>query len=321
MNILVTGATGFVGRALIRTLEAAQIHSVIGSVRNGKQSSDGSTQVIAVGDLSEETDWTVALENIDVVVHLAARAHILDGVDDLAEFNRVNVRGALRLAEQALESGVKRFVFISSIGVNGGQTRGEAFSEGSIAAPHAIYAESKQRAEDQLRSRLSNSDMELVIIRPPLVYAADAPGNFQRLLKLVASGVPLPFGMTNNQRSMVSLENLTNFITLCIDHPAAANELFLISDGVDVSTKEMVSLLAEGMGKKARLIQVPDFVARYAFAILRRPKLYTQLYGSLVVNSSKAQTSLGWIPPQSPSVALKQAGRLYKTRQDNLARG
>jgi nucleoside-diphosphate-sugar epimerase len=315
MNILVTGAAGFLGQALIRKLESAQLHRVTGSVRKVTPGAAESSRLIAVGDLAESTDWTDALVGVDVVVHLAARAHILDGGDDLSEFDRVNVRAALGLAEQALRSGVRRFVFISSIGVNGAQTEGKAFDEYSPDAPHAIYAESKQRAEELLRNRLWGSAMELVIIRPPLVYAGHAPGNFQRLLKLVASGMPLPFGLTNNQRSMVSLNNLADFISLCIDHPAAANEVFLISDGSDVSTKEIVSFLAEGMGQKPRLFPVPDFFVRCAAAIVRKPALYTQLFRSLVIDSSKARTLLGWVPLQSPADALREAGECYKLQQ------
>lgn len=318
MNILITGATGFVGRSLISRLEAEQRHHIVGSVRKLKGDSVGSSKVVAVGEISEKTDWTAALENIDGVIHLAGRAHVLNDGDNLSAFNRVNVDGTLRLAEQALEFGVKRFIFISSIGVNGSQTHGEAFTECSAVAPHATYAESKRQAEDLLRIKLENSAMELVIIRPPLVYAANAPGNFQRLLKLVASGMPLPFGITNNKRSMVSLNNLTHFISLCIEHPAAAHETFLISDGVNLSTKEIVTLLAEGMGKKARLLPLPDCFARVAFTILRKPTIYTQLYGSLVVDSSKARTLLEWTPVEHSSKALKEAGLAYKYPQKSV---
>jgi nucleoside-diphosphate-sugar epimerase len=317
MNILVTGASGFVGRALISRLETEQRHHIVGSVRKSTGDAIGSAKIVSVGDISEKTDWTSALENIDVIIHLAGRAHVLNGGNNLSAFNRVNVDGTMRLAEQALEFGVKRFIFISSIGVNGSQTHGEAFTECSALAPHATYAESKRQAEEQLRAKLENSTMELVVIRPPLIYAANAPGNFQRLLKLVASGMPLPFGITRNKRSMVSLNNLIEFIFLCIDHPAAANETFLISDGVSVSTKEIVRLLAEGMEMKARLFPFPDSFARLAFLILRKPTIYTQLYGSLVIDSSKARTLLGWVPIEDASRALKEAGCAYKRPPSN----
>lgn len=319
MNILVTGATGFVGRALINRLEADQEHHIVGSVRRSSGGSVGSANLVSVGEISEKTDWSSALENIDVVVHLAGRAHVLSDGDNLSIFNRVNVEGSLRLAEQALAFGVKRFIFISSIGVNGSQTHGEAFTECSAVAPHANYAESKRQAEELLRNKLENSTMELVVIRPPLVYAANAPGNFQRLLKLVASGAPLPFGITKNQRSMVSLNNLADFISLCIAHPSAANETFLISDGVTVSTKEIVTLLAEGMGMKAKLFPFPNSFARLTFTMLRKPAIYTQLYGSLVIDSSKARTLLGWVPVERASKALKEAGFVYKHPQSKAS--
>lgn len=318
MNILITGATGFVGRALISRLEADQRHHIVGSVRKSNSEVVGSAKMVDVGEISERTDWATALENVDVVIHLAGRAHVLNDADNILAFDRVNVDGTLRLAEQALELGVKRFIFISSIGVNGSQTHGEAFTESSAVAPHAVYAESKRKAEDLLRDKLDKSMMELVIIRPPLVYAANAPGNFQRLLKLVASGIPLPFAITNNKRSMVSLNNLTDFITLCIEHPAAGSETFLISDGVSVSTKEIVTLLAEGMEMKARLFPLPDCLARLAFTILRKPTIYTQLYGSLVIDPSKARTLLGWVPVEHSSNALKESGFAYKHLQGNV---
>jgi nucleoside-diphosphate-sugar epimerase len=315
MNVLVTGATGFLGRALIDRLSKAAIHHVKGSVRKLGNEAVGSNHTVAVGDLSVATDWNEALKGVEVVVHLAARAHVLDAGDDQSEFNRVNVEGALNLAEQALKSGVKRFVFISSIGVNGAYTEGCGFDELSPNAPHAIYAESKRKAEELLWELVSGSSMELVIIRPPLVYAAHAPGNFQRLLKLVASGIPLPFAMTNNKRSMVSLGNLTEFIGLCIDHPAAANELFLISDGDDVSTKDIVELLADGMGRRAKLFPLPAPIAYVCSFMLGKTSLYTQLFRSLVIDSSKARRLLGWVPQQSSSVALKEAGLRYRSER------
>ncbi|MFU2328100.1 NAD-dependent epimerase/dehydratase family protein [Pseudomonas sp. NFX98] len=313
MNVLVTGATGFVGRALIDRLNGEGLHHVKGSVRKLGNDVVGSSQTVAVGDISATTDWSEALEEVEVVVHLAARAHVLDASDDQADFHRVNVEGAVNLAQQALKSGVKRFVFISSIGVNGAYTENKAFDESSPNAPHAIYAESKRSAEQMLLELVQGSLMELVIIRPPLVYSAKAPGNFQRLLKLVKSGIPLPFAMTNNKRSMVSLGNLTDFISLCIDHPAAANELFLISDGDDVSTRQIVSLLAEGMGRRVWLLPFPASIAQVGARMLGKSSLYTQLFRSLVVDSSKARELLGWVPRQSTSVALKEAGMRYKS--------
>lgn len=317
MNVLITGAAGFVGRALIERLEGDGIHNVKGSVRKLDSKIVDSSERVAIGDICATTDWSEALKGVEVVVHLAARAHVLDASNDQAEFHRVNVEGAVNLAQQALKSGVKRLVFISSIGVNGAYTKTRAFDETSPDAPHAIYAQSKCTAEKMLRAVVQGSSMELVTIRPPLVYSADAPGNFQRLIRLVNSGVPLPFAMTHNKRSMVSLDNLTDFISLCITHPAAANELFLVSDGDDLSTKEIVTLLAEGMGRRVLLLPVPASVARICSAMLGKTSLYTQLFRSLVIDSSKARKLLGWVPLQSSSVALKEAGMRYRSRRSD----
>lgn len=318
MNILITGATGFVGRDLISKLDSDKNYKVVAAVRRSNSKLVGSAKKVVVGEISERTDWSAALESVEVVVHLAGRAHVLNDGNDLSAFDRINVDGTLRLADQALKFGVKRFIFVSSIGVNGSQTHGEAFTECSAVAPHAVYAESKRKAEELLRSKLEGSTMELVVIRPPLVYAATAPGNFQRLLKLVSSGIPLPFAITDNKRSMVSLNNLTDFISLCIEHPAAGGETFLISDGISVSTKEIVTLLAEGMDIKARLFPLPDCLARLAFTILRKPTIYTQLFGSLVIDSSKARTLLGWVPVEHASKALKESGFAYKHTQSHV---
>ena len=180
-----------------------------------------------------------------------------------------------------------------------------------MAAPHADYALSKLEAEQGLRELVQGSDMQLVIIRPPLVYAGDAPGNFQRLLKLVASGVPLPFALVDNRRSMIALENLVSFIGLCVEHPAAANELFLISDGTDVSTPQIISNLAKGMGRNSYLWPLPDSLMRWGASLLGKQAMYSQLCGSLAIDSRKAQNLLGWRPVVSAADALQQAGREY----------
>lgn len=319
MKVLITGASGFVGRAVFGALKLNSEYEVRGTARaNTKQKNDS---LIEIGDISAVTGWSAALHEVDVVVHLAARAHVLNdnSADPLAEFRRVNVDGALALAEQALTAGVKRFVFISSIGVNGTQTTTEAFDESSVLAPQFDYALSKLEAEQGLKSLLQGTEMELVIIRPPLVYSGHAPGNFQRLLKLVASGAPLPFASVNNQRSLVALDNLVDFIACCVEHPAAANELFLISDGIDVSTPEMLGYLSEGMGQKPRALSLPNGLMRWGATLLGKKTLYTQLCGSLVVDSSKARELLGWQPPVTPREALIKAGHEFKASRDPQA--
>lgn len=308
MKVLITGANGFVGRGLVSVLRS-ECHQLVCCSR------------VAVSDhefvisppLSADADWSQLLTGVDVVVHLAGKAHNLGEPREVAVqgFKQANVDGTVRLAEQAISSNVKRFIFISSIGVNGSSTEG-AFDESSPAAPHADYAESKWAAERKLEDLNRGSSMELVIIRPPLVYAAQAPGNFKRLLKIVSLGLPLPFATINNRRSMIALENLVDFIRVCVTHPKAANNLFLVSDGVDLSTAEIVRFLASGMNRKARLIAVPQFLLLAGSTVLRRRAIYTQLCCSLVIDSSKAQSTLGWVPVVSPQQALTESGRGFK---------
>lgn len=314
MHVLVTGAKGFVGSALLRRFQQDSSIKVTGTVRSLPDNSPPTESLKVIGNIGPDTDWSAVLQGVDVIVHLAARAHVLNdrNTDPLAEFRRVNVDAALTLARQAILEGVRRFVFISSIGVNGSVTEAQPFSERSVPFPHADYAQSKFEAEEALKLLVAESAMELVIIRPPLVYAADAPGNFKRLLRLVASGVPMPFGMIDNKRSLVALDNLVDFIVHTTHHSEAANEVFLVSDGVDVSTPEMVRLLAKGMEKRLILLPVPQGLLGMAASVMGKKGLYTQLCCSLQVDSDKAQTLLGWTPPVHAHSALMEAGRVYK---------
>lgn len=314
MQVLVTGARGFIGQALVERLDGAGNVGVIGAVRSAVASAEGATRFVAVGDIDARTDWSDALRDVDVVVHLAARAHVLNDklADPLSEFRRVNVEGALALFKQAIEHKVKRFIFISSIGVNGNLTKGEPFSEGSIPAPHAAYAQSKFEAEEALKALAETAGVELVIIRPPLVYAAHAPGNFARLLKLVDLAIPLPFGSVHNRRSMVALENLVDFIACCVRHPAAAGQTFLVSDCEDVSLRQMLQLLAKGMGQRSVLLPIPPPLIGLAATVLGKKSLFNQLCGSLQVSSTKSREVLGWVPPLSVEQALIETGKAYK---------
>lgn len=317
MNILLTGSTGFIGSALLSRLLAEPGIEVFEA---GRQPSSRK-HYACVGKLHTDTDWSQALKGIQVVVHLAGRAHGLDSADSdtPAAFQAANVDGTLNLARQAAAAGVQRFIFISSIGVNGAQTHGQPFSETSVPQPHAAYALSKYAAEQGLLELTWHTSMQLVIIRPPLVYAAHAPGNFRRLLRLVASGVPLPFAAVDNQRSLLALENLMDFIYRCIDHPAAAGELFLLADGVDLSTAQMVRYLREGMGQPVRLFALPMALQRGCATLLGKRALLDQLCGSLCVDASKGRQLLGWQPPVTPDQALRQAGRQFKALQASRA--
>lgn len=315
-KVLVTGASGFIGTSLLERLGEAG-YRVVAAVRHASGRIPNHLPAIRVGDMQPDTDWSQALKEVNVVVHAAARAHVMheQAEDPLREFRRVNVEGTLGLARQAVAAGVERFVFISSIGVNGACTGAEAFSERSSPAPHADYAISKLEAEQGLLEIAKSSSMELVIVRPPLVYAGHAPGNFHRLLKLVRSELPLPFAAVENRRSMIALENLVDFISLCIEHPAAANELFLISDGMDLSTSDMIRYLAAGMGCKTRLFPMPDVLMRKVAQLLGRAAMYTQLCGSLTIDSSKARELLGWTPPMTAEQALLKAGHDFNRQR------
>ena len=310
MKILITGSNGFLGEYLAHFL-AERNYCIVAHTRKAHIFTHPNITNI-------NFDLTDSLNNIDlnqmgIIVHLAGRAHILNDqtIDPLTEFRKVNVEGTLQLARQALEKKVKRFIFISSIGVNGSVTKQQPFTEDSVPQPHADYAVSKLEAEQELKKLFGGSDTELVIIRPPLVYAAHAPGNFARLLKLVATNLPLPFAGTKNKRSFVALENLVDFIQVCIEHPNAANQTFLVADQSYISTRELVQYLKQGMGKKARFIYLPQPLMKLGAACIGKSKLYEQLFESLEVDTSKARNLLGWKAPISTQQAMLKAGQDY----------
>ena len=221
------------------------------------------------------------------------------------------------MAKQALEKKVKRFIFISSIGVNGAVTSDQPFSEQSTPKPHADYAISKYEAEEALKVLFIGSETELVVIRPPLVYAAHAPGNFARLLKLVSTNLPLPFAQTNNKRTFIALENLVDFIQLCITHPKAANQTFLVADQESLSTRELVEYLKQGIGKKPYFIYIPQSLMKLGASCLGKSKLYEQLFESLEVDTTKAQKLLDWIAPLTAKQAMIQVGKDYIKLKSN----
>jgi nucleoside-diphosphate-sugar epimerase len=308
-KVLVTGGRGFIGKALaVGALSKG--FSVRVSTRQNVKSLAGSYEYSQVSDLDSATNWFAALQGLTCVVHCAGRAHVMkDAVaNPLAAFRRVNVEGSLNLARQAVVAGVKRFVFVSSIGVNGAKTAsGKPFSEADQVNPHNAYAQSKWEAEQGLLRIAEETGLEVVIIRPPLVYGLAAPGNFGSLMRALQRGWPLPLGAVHNQRSLVALDNLVDFIVTCITHPEATNQTFLVSDGHDLSTTELVCGMARAAGVPARFLPVPVWALQAGAALLGKGDAVQRLCGNLQVDISKARQLLGWVPPISLDEGLRRA--------------
>jgi nucleoside-diphosphate-sugar epimerase len=310
--ILLTGATGFVGKALVTKLSSAQLKirtCIRGRVVNDFDSTS-LVQPAGIANLDAETDWSHALESVDVVIHLAARVHVMrdTAADSSAEFRKVNVGGTLNLAQQAAAAGVKRFVFMSSVKVNGESTlAGHPFTESDHPSPQDAYGQSKYEAECGLHRIAATSDMEVVIIRPPLVYGPGVKANFAALMRAVQRGWPLPLGAVHNRRSLVSLDNLVDLVSVCTSHPKAANQTFMVSDGSDLSTTDLIRGLARAGGVGARLVSIPVWALRSGAALLGKSNAVDRLCGSLQVDISKARDVLGWTPPVSVEQGLARA--------------
>ena len=325
--ILVTGAAGFVGSSLISNLlvnnyqVSAFVREVSPLFPDAVKQISGLLQDLVIdfpiykGPAIEKRKQLVAvLENIDVLVHSAARVHIMgdSSADPLAEFRKVNTAGTLNLARQAADAGVKRFIFISSVKVNGEMTeQGRSFRPNDEYIPDDPYGLSKYEAEQGLLAIARETGMEVVIIRPPLVYGPNVKANFASMMKWINKGIPLPFGAIHNQRSLVALDNLVNFIIHCIDHPRAANEIFLISDGEDVSTTTLLRKVADAFGKKPRLIPIPVYLMTFAAKLIGKGDVANRLFGSLQVDSSKARDLLGWKPVTTMDEQLKKTAEAY----------
>jgi nucleoside-diphosphate-sugar epimerase len=265
---------------------------------------------LVVGRVDDATHWTGALRDVDAVIHLAARVHVVKdtSADSLNQFRKVNVFGTLNLARQAAAAGVKRFVFVSSVKVNGESTpAGHAFTEADEPNPQDAYAVSKLEAEQGLREIAAQASMEVVIVRPPLVYGLGVKANFAALRRAVQRGWPLPLGAVRNQRSLMALDNLVDFIVTCTTHPQAANQTFLASDAHDLSTPELVSGLARAAGVPARLLPVPVWVLQAGATLLGKGDAVRRLCGNLQVDISKARELLGWVPPLSVDEGLRRA--------------
>lgn len=310
-SVIVTGATGFVGGRLCERLEKKG-YNVKRIFRNRKSQYEAGKFAVIEG-INGNTNWTGLLTGHSCVIHLAARVHVVNDVSKESQnkYWQTNVYGTLKLAQQAAISGVKRFIYMSSIKVNGEVTYEKPFWPDDVPAPVDLYGQSKREAEKGLQKIAQTTGLEVVIIRPPLVYGPEVRANFLRLLKLIHKRVPLPFGAIDNKRSFIFVDNLTDFIIECIAHPAAAGETFLVSDGVDLSTPALIRKMASCMGFPARLIPVSVGLLRLSARALSRTAEVERICGSLQVDISKAERLLDWRPPVSLDTGLQETVAWY----------
>ena len=312
-QILLTGVSGFVGSTLAK-IAYGKNFVVRGAVRSITESIPDYIEQISIGTIMPNTNWMEGLDNIEVVIHLAARVHVMNDTvsNPLEEFRRINTEATLNLARQAAESGVKRFIYLSSIKVNGEETETEQpFTEDNDYVPVAPYALSKYEAELGLLELAKKTQMDVVIIRPPLVYGPGVKANFQSMMKWLYKGVLLPFGSIHNERSLVALDNLVDLILTCIDHPAAANQVFLVSDGDDLSTTELLNRVAIALGKKPMLLPVNQQLLEFGLKLVGKKDLAQRLCGSLQVDISKAQKLLNWTPLVSVDEGLRKTAEAF----------
>lgn len=316
-ELFITGASGFIGQALTKHLIEHDDTTVRACVRSSDEALPSDVNVFQCGNISAETNWHDALIGIDCVIHTAARAHIVKETetDPLLAFRKVNVDGTLNLARQAVSTGVRRFIFISSVGVTGNRTNNNRLiTEQDEPKPWNFYATSKYEAEQGLRQIAAETGMEVVIIRPPLVYGPAVKANFLTMMRWLSKSIPLPLAAVDNKRSLVALDNLIDFIMTCIEHPNAANQTFLVSDGEDLSTPELLRRTASAMGKRARLFSMPPPVLNFFAKVAGKQLTVSRLCDSLQVDISKARDLLDWQPPVSVDEALQ------KTAEDFLSK-
>lgn len=313
-SVFLTGASGFVGRAILDRLLTEAV-PVIAALRNNAKALDVPVPTVRFECFDQGQDWSGALAGCEVVIHCAARVHVMNDTeaDPLMAFRKVNVEGTLELARQAATAGVKRFIFVSSIKVNGeGTEPGRAYRADDVPAPADPYGISKMEAEQGLKRLGEETGLEVVIVRPVLVYGPGVKANFQAMMRWLDKGLPLPFGAIDNRRSLVALDNLVDLLVTCIHHPGAANQTFLVSDGEDLSTTQLLRRMARALGKPARLLPIPAGWLQASAVMLGKRSLSQRLCGSLQVDIEKTRNLLGWVPPVKVDEALKVAAQYYQ---------
>jgi nucleoside-diphosphate-sugar epimerase len=315
-RILVTGANGFVGRALVPVLEAAG-HTVIRAIRRADGDSTGTVR--AAPELGPNGDWRALLEDVGAVVHLAARVHVMRdrAIDPLATFRRINVEGTRRLAEDAAAAGVGRLLFVSSVKVMGETDLGRPFNEDDPPQPADAYGQSKREAEHAVLDVAARSRLEAVVLRPPLVYGPGVKGNFAALLGACHRGWPLPLGAVDNRRSLLYVGNLTDAIATAVTHPAAAGRTYFVRDGEDLSTAELARRTATALGRRARLLPVPPALLAFAGRLLGRDAAVRRLLGSLRIDDTRLRNQLDWHPPFTVQQGLANTAEWYARTGDN----
>ncbi|HYG89108.1 MAG TPA: NAD-dependent epimerase/dehydratase family protein [Azospirillum sp.] len=310
-RILVTGATGFVGRTLVPLL-LSRGFTVRAAVRRNAEVAGAET--VAVGDIGPDTDWSVALNGVDAVAHLAARVHVMQDTasDPLAEFRHVNTEGTRRLAEAAAERGVRRFVYLSSIKAVVDESRPEPVTDSTPAAPHSPYGVSKREAEQVLESLHRRGVLDPVILRPPLVYGPGVAGNLRALLTLCRKRIPLPLAWVDNRRSLISVGNLADAVATCLTHPQAAGRTFLVSDGTPLSTADLIRAFSAGLGVRPRLLPAPPALLALAATLAGKEAAWDRVGGSLVVEDESIRNALDWSPPQDAASGLRATAEWFK---------
>ena len=312
MRTLVTGATGFIGTALVQRLLLE--HEVVAAYRTNPPRCARVTGY-QVGTLTKQTDWGGAFDGVDCVVHLAARVHVMHDrvADSTAEYRRVNVEGSVELARQAARADVRRFIYVSSIKVNGESTvPGRPFTADDVPRPQDPYGISKHEAEQALAQVAAATGMELVVVRPPLVYGPGVRANFRSMMVWLERGIPLPFGAIDNRRSLVSLDNLSDLLATCVRHPAAAGQTFLAGDGEDVSTSQLLAKLSRALGRRPRLVSVPPVLLESMFGLFGKRAVAQRLVGSLQVDIGPARARLDWKPPIGLDEGLRRTAAAFR---------